>query len=103
LSSPEGIPTPDPDKYYTDFGCLSTKPGEFAAQISSFFFSIVGGIAFLYFIYGAFLVATSRSQPGKLNHGKRVIYGSIVGLLFALSAVLIIRFISSGLGIPGLG
>ena len=44
------LPSPDPFHYYTDFGCISTVPGEFATQISSFFFSIVGGIAFLFFL-----------------------------------------------------
>ena len=99
----EGIPTPDLYYIYTDFGCISTKPGEFAAQISSFFFSIVGGIAFLFFIYGAGVIATSRSDPGKLNHGKRIIYGSIIGLLFALFSVFIIRFVASGIGLPNIG
>jgi hypothetical protein len=99
----EGIPTPDLYHIYTDFGCLSTRPGEFASQISSFFFSIVGGISFLFFLYGAGIIATSRSDPGRLNHGKRVIYGAIAGLLFALFSVFIIRFIATGLGLPSIG
>lgn len=98
-----GIPTPDLFHINTDLGCISTQPGEFAAQISSFFFSIVGGIAFLFFIYGAGLIATSRSDPGRLNHGKRIIYGALVGLLFALFAVFIVGFVSTGIGLPQIG
>lgn len=98
-----GIPTPDLYHVSTDFGCLSTRPNEFANQLSSFFFSVVGGIAFLFFIYGSGIIATSRSDPGKLNHGKRVIYGSIIGLLFALFSVFIIRFIATGIGLPNIG
>ncbi|OGK29477.1 hypothetical protein A3D06_00015 [Candidatus Roizmanbacteria bacterium RIFCSPHIGHO2_02_FULL_40_9] len=98
-----GIPTPDPGHFYTDFGCISTLPNQFAAQITSFFFSIVGGIAFLSFLYGSAIIATSRSDPSRLNHGKRIIYGAIIGLLFALFSIFIIKFIASGLGLPGIG
>jgi len=95
------LPSPDPFHYYTDFGCISTVPGEFATQISSFFFSIVGGIAFLFFLYGAGVITTSRSDPARLNYGKRIIYGSIIGLLFAIFSVFILRIITTGLGLPG--
>lgn len=97
------VPTPDLYNIYTDLGCVSSQPGVFAQQISSFFFSIVGAIAFLFFIYGSVVIATSRSDPGRLNKGRRIIYGSIAGLLFALFAVFILRFIAQGIGIPNLG
>ena len=98
-----GIPAPDLYHIYTDLGCLATKPGEFAAQISGFFFSIVGGLAFLFFIYGAGVIATSRSDAGRLQQGKRIIYGAIAGLIFTLFAVFIIRFIATGIGLPNIG
>jgi len=94
------IPTPDPFHYYTDLGCISTRPGEFAGQITSFFFSIVGGIAFLTFLYGTGVLATARADAQQLNHGKRIILGSIIGLLFALFAVFIVQFLATGLGLP---
>lgn len=98
-----GIPQPSLYNIYTDFGCISTEPGQFAAQISSLFFSLVGSIAFLFFIYGAAMIATARSDPGRLNQGKRIVYGAIIGLLFALFAVFIIRFIATGIGLPDIG
>lgn len=98
-----GLPTPDPNHYYTSLGCLSTDPGEFAGQTATFFFSIVGGIAFLYFLYGAGIIATSRADPERLNHGKRVVLGAVIGLLFVLFSVFIIRFLAGSLGIPGFG
>lgn len=97
-----GLPTPDPNHVYTELGCVSTDPGEFAGQVSTVFFSLVGGIAFLYFLYGAGVIATSRADPERLNYGKRIIYGSIIGLLFTLFSVFIIRTISTSLGLPGL-
>lgn len=103
LTTADGvIPTPDPNHFYTGFGCLSTQPGEFTAQMSSFFFSIIGGIAFLAFIYGTAVIATARSDAGRLNQGRRILIGSIVGLLFALMSVFIIQFLARSLGLPGI-
>lgn len=99
----EGLPTPDPEHHYTSLGCLSTNPGEFASQMSTVFFSVVGGIAFLYLLYGAGVIATSRADPERLNHGKRIIWGAIVGLLFVLFSVFIIRTIAVSLGVPEFG
>lgn len=100
----EGFPTPEPNNHYTMIGCVSTDPGVFSSQISSFIFNIIGGIAFLYLLYGVGIVMTSRSTPDRLNYGKRVIYGSIAGLLFVLFSTLIIKFIAVDvLKIPGFG
>ena len=97
------VPMWDQYHIYTDFGCMSTIPGEFAGQVTSFFLTIVGGVTLLGLIYGAGLIATSRADPGKISKGKRVVFGSIAGLLFAIFGILIIRFIAGGLGLPGLG
>jgi len=67
-------------------------------------FSVAGGIAFLYLIYGAFIITTSQSNPERLNYGRRVVYGAITGLIFTLGSVFIVKFIASGiLKIPGFG
>ncbi len=100
----KGLPQPDQNHYYTMLGCLSTQPSEFAGQIAQVFFSLVGGIAFLFFIYGALIIATSQANPEKLNYGKRVVYAAITGLLFVLFSTFIIRFIAVDiLKIPGFG
>lgn len=99
-----GLPTPDPERHYTIIGCISTNPGEFTGQISQFFFRIVGGIAFLFLLYGAGVVVTSRADPERLNQGKRIIYGAIIGLLFVLFSAFIFNFIAANiLKIPGFG
>src|SRR3989338_2291781 len=86
------IPTPDPDHYYiVGMGCLSTVPAEFVTQVTRIFFSIVGAIAFIFLLYGALVIATSQENPDKLNYGKKILYGAIIGVIFALSAIFIIR------------
>lgn len=97
-----GVPTPHPDKYYTLLGCLSTDPGIFTTQIAQVVFSIIGGIAFLYLIYGAGILIISRSDPEKLVQGKRIIFGALAGLIFVLFSTFIIRFIAVDvLRVPG--
>jgi len=98
-------PTPYPGRMYTFLGCLGGEKkgfteketvGSVTQAILNIIFSIVGGVAFLYFLYGSFIIATSQADPEKLNYGKRLITGSIVGLIFSLSSILIISFITNG-------
>mgnify|MGYP001439514059 FL=1 len=105
-------PTTIPGKQYTYFGCLGDNSGftsEGAAgrviqSLLNIVFSITGGIAFLYLLYGSFIIATSQEEPEKLNYGKRVVYGAIAGLIFTIGSVFIVKFIASGiLKIPGFG
>ena len=105
IKGAEGIPTPHPDYHYTMIGCISTQPGDFTNFIiSKLIIPIVGGIAFLYLLYGAGIVATSQTDPEKLNYGKRIIYGAIVGLVFVLLSTFVIRFIAIDLfKLPGFG
>ncbi len=104
-------PTAKSGHYYTMIGCLSTDLADFTAPgaagavtqtLLTLIFRIAGGIAFLYLMYGAFLIITSQGDAEKLNYGKRVITGAIVGLIFSLSALLIVSLIASQiLRIPG--
>ena len=106
-------PTPIPGRQYTMIGCLTSVGGfenNKGTGASSFVqalfdllvFKITGGIAFLYLMYGAFLILTSQAEAERLNYGRRVIVGAIVGLIFTLSSVFIVNLIGSGiLKIPG--
>ncbi|MDH7475981.1 MAG: pilin [Microgenomates group bacterium] len=95
-------PAPAAGNYYTAIGCINTNLGDFtqpyaAASLTKklldLIFGIAGGVAFLYLIYGAFLILTSQSNPERLEQGKSRVYGAIVGLIFVLFIVFIINFI----------
>lgn len=104
-------PTPMPGRMYTMLGCLKTNLTSFQTEgaavsviqlLLDIIFRTVGGIALLYFMYGCYVLATSQGDPERLNKGKRLVYGSIVGLIFVLLSILIVRFLASGvLKIPG--
>lgn len=106
-------PTPFPGRQYTMLGCIQTSNVGFSTQegvvgvgqfLLNIIFSIVGGLAFVFLIYGSFIIITSQNNPEKIDYGKRIVYGAIIGLFFSLSSVFIVRFIATGvLKIPGFG
>jgi len=112
-STTNQAPSAFPGRQYTAIGCITSEGGfnnNTGSGASSFtqalfdlvVFKMIGGIALLYLMYGAFLVITSQSDPEKLNHGKRVVYGAITGLVFVLTSVLLVNIIGSNmLKIPG--
>ena len=104
---------PSKGRFYTGIGCFTTNLADFTEEgaaaaltkpILNVLLSVAGGIAFLYLLYGAFLVVTSRGDPEQLSQGKRTIVGSIIGVVFAMSAVFLVNLIAGGiLKIPGFG
>ncbi len=103
---------PAAGRQYTFLGCLTTGAGTFqeggagnvVQALLRIIFSIVGGVAFLYLIYGAFIILTSQNEPGRLNYGRRVIYGAIAGLIFSLTSIMLVNLIAGQvLRIPGFG
>ncbi len=106
-------PTPYPGRQYTFLGCLGGGSGGFTEEgsasgvvqsVLNIIFSASGGIAFLYLLYGSFIIATSQADPERLNYGRRLVNGAIVGLVFTLGSVLLVNFIASGvLKVPGFG
>lgn len=103
---------PVPGRQFTFLGCLTTGSGSFqeggagnvVQSLLRIIFSIVGGVAFLYLIFGAFVIASSQNEPERMNYGRRVVYGAIVGLIFSLTSVLLVNLIAGQvLKIPGFG
>jgi len=107
-------PTPVPGSWYTMIGCIRTNiAGGFSGQgaaggvvqtLLNTLFSIAGGVAFLYILYGSFIILTSQADAERLNYGKRVVYGAIIGAIFSISAVFLVNLIGGKiLNIPGFG
>jgi len=101
-------------RQYTMLGCISsgTTVGfttqsaapTFVQKILDVVFGLTGGVAFLYLMYGGFTILSSQADPEKLNYGRRLIYGSIIGLIFTFGSVFLVNLIGTGiLRIPGFG
>ena len=83
-------------------GCISTSPSEFTQSIISFVTRIVGGVIFIFLLYGSFLILTSSGEPEKLSQGKSIIKSGIIALILILFSVFILQFVGSDLlKIPG--
>jgi len=97
-------------RQYTMLGCISSGTGftgqtgapSVVQKLLNVIFSLSGGLAFLYLMYGAFIILTSQADPERLNYGRRLVYGAIVGLIITLGSVFMVNIIGSGiLRIPG--
>jgi hypothetical protein len=92
---------------WTAFGCLPTGFGtssedNFVTTLLKFGSGIAGGIAFLLIIVGGFQMVMSAGNPEKLNEGKELVTSAIVGLLFIIFSIFILKLIGVDiLGIPG--
>lgn len=107
-------PTPYEGHQYTMIGCIRTdlqliaQPGQQGSAASvvqiilNILFGVIGAIAFLYLLYGSFVILTSRADVERLNYGKRLVMGSVIGVVFTLLSTFVVNFLATGiLKIPG--
>ena len=91
-----------PNETPTDLGCIKNDPLGFASSLYSWGLGIIGGVAVLSIIYGAYLVLSSQGDPDKLTKGKSYIVYSIIGLILAVSGYAFYRIIGVDvIKIPG--
>lgn len=96
----------DPDDkrgpgFKTAIGCIHTNPTELVKDFMKFGVGIGGGLAFLMMLLGAFQMLTSAGNPETLNAGKDRLTSAVIGLLFVIFSVLLLKII--GVDILGLG
>ncbi|MBI1863679.1 hypothetical protein HYS03_00485 [Candidatus Woesebacteria bacterium] len=78
----------------TAVGCVPiTEINSFAAKVFGFAAGIAGGIAIFLIIVGGFQIITSQGDPYKLKEGREVLNSAILGLLFIIFAVFLLRVI----------
>ena len=100
-------------KYFTQLGCVDTSFSSFSDPgaaggvlnfiLTKLIFPATGVLAFGTLIYGSFILITAQGAEMQIARGKRYVTGSIVGLIFTFSVVLIVNIIGGDvLRIPGL-
>jgi hypothetical protein len=85
----------------TAVGCVHTEPTALVADFFKLATGIGGGIAFLLMVLGAFQMITSAGNPEALKAGQERFRDAIIGLLFVVFSVLLLKFI--GVDILGFG
>ncbi len=100
-----------PGKYFTQLGCFDIgsefdNPNISASVISQLLTiiqGVTGAIGFIYLLYGIFLILTSQGDVVKLNAGRQAVIWAIVGTVFTILAVFVVRFVAVDLlRIPGI-
>ncbi|MDO8573172.1 MAG: pilin [Candidatus Daviesbacteria bacterium] len=84
----------------TAIGCIHTNPVALVKDFLKFALGISGGLAFLLMLLGAFQMLTSAGNPETLAAGKGRLTSAIIGLLFVIFSVLLLKII--GVDILGL-
>ena len=69
--------------------------GKIALNIVEDLLQIAGYVAFGFVVYGGFLYMTSSGQPDKATTARKTITYGLVGLVIAISAVLLVNVIAS--------
>jgi len=88
----------------TGIGTLSVDPSKFVSQLFTLIFGIVGGIAFLLFIYSGYILMTSAGNKEKVQGARDTITSAIAGLLFIIFSIALLEIVGVHiLRIPGWG
>lgn len=84
----------------TAIGCIPTHPLSFLLVFTQILLGLGAGIAFLLMIVGAFFVLTSQGVPERLQRGREIFTGAIIGLLTMIFSTFLLELI--GVDILGL-
>jgi len=80
--------------YLSAIGCIPLKVNSlFASFLINIGIGLAGALAFLCIIYGAISLQTSQGNPEKVKKARETITSCIVGLLFIIFSIFILRVI----------
>lgn len=93
VNSPKDTP-PGKGGIWSAIGCL---PTDFNTLIKDYIFKtgvgLAGGIAFIYFLYGVFIILTSSGNAEKMEEAKQIITSSLAGLLLIIFSIFLLQVI----------
>jgi hypothetical protein len=69
--------------------------------VVNWIFGVVGPVVLFFFILGGFFFIFSSGESGKVEKGKNMIIGSVVGLIIMFASYVIIQFAMTALGVTG--
>lgn len=99
---PAGYVGPIPDCAFTGECRKIEDLIEAAVNIAEWLFSIIAGLAFVFFVYGGITMIASFGNSEKVMHGKKVLVAAVIGLVITFSAYMLVGFIVKAIGIlPG--
>jgi hypothetical protein len=81
------------DGILTAIGCIPTEPKAFIQKFLGVALAASGGLALLLMIAGSFKVITAQGNPDSLKAGREQFTAALIGLVFIIFSVLIMRII----------
>jgi len=94
IKGPSGeIEKTTPAGIQTALGCIPTEPGAFINTFLSWAIGVAGGIAFLFMLWAALQILMSTGDPEKLKAGQEQLTAAIIGLLFIIFSVFLLKII----------
>jgi len=89
---------------WTAIGCIPTDPSKMIGAFIQVGIGIGGGISMITFIVAGFIYTMSKGDPQKATQAKEMMTSAVIGLLFVIFSITILRFIAVDLiQIPGFG
>lgn len=92
----------EPEGLWTAFGCISTDPVEMIKTGVYIGISIAGGVGMISIIIAGLLYSISTGDPKRTTQAKELMTSALIGILFIIFSVTILRFIAGDLmHVPG--
>ena len=77
----------------TAFGCFPIEPAQLVNYLIPRGISVGIGFAFMFMLYGAFVLITSAGNPENTKKGQEIITSAVIGLLFIIFSVFLLKVI----------
>ncbi|MBP7057024.1 hypothetical protein KBB08_00865 [Candidatus Gracilibacteria bacterium] len=93
LNTSRGLPIADPSQYADQYRGTTlsrlTSTRDVFGQLTAFALSFIGMVGIMFLIYAGFVYITANGEQSKIDKAKKLIWGTLVGLLivFAVYAV----------------
>ena len=96
---PDGYTGPLPDCAFTG-SCRSIEDLlELGVKVADWLFSVIAGLAFVFFVYGGLTMVLSLGNAEKVGQGKQILVAATLGLIITFSAYILVGFVVKAIGI----
>lgn len=84
--------------------CVPTNPVDFTITLYNSFLGLMGAVALIYVMYGAYLILSSQGDALQVKKGRSFINHALIGIILAISGLAVYQLIARDiLKIPGFG
>lgn len=70
-------------------------------HITQWILAVLGSAALAMFVYGGFIWVTAAGNTARVDKGRKVLVGTVVGIIIVLGAFTLVRFLGKSFGVTG--